>query len=65
MTLADGVLEVRVEDDGVGFDVSRRAGVGHDGLGNMARRMKEAGGTMDLTSAPGQGTCVTFRVPLG
>jgi len=65
MTLADGVLEVRVEDDGVGFDVSRRAGVGHDGLGNMARRMKEAGGTMDLTSAPGQGTCVIFRVPLG
>ena len=64
MRLDGKVLEVRVGDDGVGFDTSRRAGVGHDGLGNMARRMKEAGGTLTITSALGQGTCVTFRVPL-
>jgi signal transduction histidine kinase len=30
----------------------------------MARRMKEAGGTLGIQSAPGQGTCVTFRVSL-
>ncbi len=65
MTLEDETLVVRVEDDGVGFDVSRRAGVGHDGLGNMARRMKEAGGTLTLASEPGHGTSVTLRVPLG
>jgi signal transduction histidine kinase/ligand-binding sensor domain-containing protein len=65
MRLDGDVLEVRVEDDGVGFDPSKSAGVGHDGLGNMARRMKEAGGGMRIDSAPGAGTRVTFRVPLG
>jgi signal transduction histidine kinase/ligand-binding sensor domain-containing protein len=64
MRLDGEVLEVQVEDDGVGFDTTRPAGVGHDGLGNMARRMKEAGGTLGIQSAPGQGTCVTFRVSL-
>jgi len=65
MRIDGGVLEVRVEDDGVGFDASKPAGVGHDGLGNMARRMKEAGGGVSVQSVPGQGTCVIFRVPLG
>ncbi len=64
MRLDGVVLEVRVEDDGVGFDPSACAGVGHDGLGNMARRMREAGGVMTLDSAPGAGTRVLFRVPL-
>lgn len=65
MRLDGGVLEVRVEDDGVGFDASKRMAVGHDGLSNMARRMREAGGSVKVDSVPGQGTCVTFRVPLG
>lgn len=65
MRLDGETLEVRVEDDGVGFDAAVPAGVGHDGLGNMARRMKEAGGAIDIRSVPGAGTCVTFRVPLG
>ncbi len=64
LRLDGDILEARVEDDGVGFDPSQPGGVGHDGLGNMARRMKEAGGTLDIQSAPGRGTCVTFRVPL-
>jgi signal transduction histidine kinase/ligand-binding sensor domain-containing protein len=58
-------LEVHVEDDGVGFDSSKPAGVGHDGLGNMTRRMKEACGSVVFESTSGRGTCVTFRVPLG
>jgi len=64
MRLDGEVLEVQVEDDGIGFDSAVSAGVGHDGLGNMARRMKEAGGTLHIHSAPGQGTLLTFRVPL-
>jgi len=64
LRLDGDILEARVEDDGVGFDPAQPGGVGHDGLGNMARRMKEAGGTLDIQSAPGRGTCVTFRVPL-
>lgn len=65
MRLDGGDLEVRVEDDGIGFDTAQRAGVGHDGMGNMTRRMREAGGTLRIVSAVGHGTCVTFRVPLG
>ncbi len=64
MRVDGDVLEVRVEDDGVGFDVGKGTRVGHDGLGNIARRMKEAGGTVEIQSAPGQGTAVTFRVRL-
>jgi signal transduction histidine kinase/ligand-binding sensor domain-containing protein len=64
MRIDGDVLEVCVEDDGVGFDTSRQAGVGHDGLSNMTRRMREAGGLVRLESAPGKGTHVTFRVPI-
>lgn len=60
----NGVLEAEVEDDGVGFDMEQSVGVGHDGLCNMARRMREAGGEMQVESAPGEGTNITFRVPL-
>ena len=65
MTVDGNTLSVDVTDDGVGFDASQPAGVGHDGLDNMARRMREAGGQMQLMSAPGKGTRITFRVPLG
>ena len=64
MRIEGDILEVRVEDNGAGFDVGQGKAVGHDGLGNMAKRMKEAGGTMDIQSAPGQGTTVTLRVRL-
>jgi len=65
MSIDGDTLEVDVVDDGVGFDTLKPAGVGHDGLGNMTRRMKEAGGNVRVVSAPGKGTRVTFRVPLG
>jgi signal transduction histidine kinase/ligand-binding sensor domain-containing protein len=64
MAVVGRLLEVNVADDGVGFDTSRRTGVGHDGLENMARRMREAGGSIQIVSSPENGTCVTFRVPL-
>ena len=65
MQVAEGdQLTVTVTDDGIGFDPQKRAGVGHDGLGNMARRMREAGGSVDIHSEPGKGTRVVFRVPL-
>lgn len=64
MEIEGDTLTVRVEDDGVGFDVGAATGVGHDGLGNMSRRMHEAGGRVEIVSERGKGTCVTFRVPL-
>jgi signal transduction histidine kinase len=37
---------------------------GADGLGNMRRRLQQLGGRCELTSGLGDGTTVTFTVPL-
>ncbi len=56
---------LRVEDNGVGFDVDRErdASDGHMGLRNMEERMRLLGGTMRVRSAPGDGTRLVFEVP--
>jgi len=53
-------VSVHVEDDGVGFDPDSAAGVG---LAGLRDRAEEVGGTVDVVSAPGEGTRVTVRVP--
>jgi signal transduction histidine kinase len=53
-------VSVHVEDDGVGFDPDSAAGVG---LAGLRDRAAEVGGTVDVVSAPGEGTRVTVRVP--
>jgi signal transduction histidine kinase len=59
-------LELRVEDDGAGFDPESRAGPGegHLGLTVMRQRAEDAGGSLELHSTPGAGTVVTLRIPL-
>jgi len=61
MRLDGVVLEVRVEDDGVGFDPAqlRPGGMGLDGLRERAARL---GATLDLESTPGRGTRITVRL---
>ncbi|MEW2549380.1 GAF domain-containing sensor histidine kinase [Streptomyces sp. NPDC047002] len=61
---AGAVLHVR--DDGRGFEPSavRRAGR-HLGLVSMRDRASGVGGTLTVTSAPGQGTTITMEVPGG
>jgi signal transduction histidine kinase len=54
-------VSVHVEDDGVGFDPYDAPGVG---LAGLRDRAEEVGGTVDVVSAPGQGTRVTVRVPV-
>jgi signal transduction histidine kinase len=36
----------------------------HLGLDALHERVRAVGGTASITSAPGQGTCVRFAVPL-
>ena len=64
----DGQAELRVRDDGAGFDPGAIPRAGSEGpgaglgLGGMAERARLVGGELDVRSAPGGGTTVTLRV---
>ncbi|MFG6446997.1 ATP-binding protein [Roseateles sp. BYS180W] len=55
-------VEIRVEDDGCGFD-STQAQHGR-GLRGLRRRAQMLGGAVDVQSRPGQGTVVRLLLPL-
>jgi signal transduction histidine kinase len=59
-------LVARVRDHGPGFVPSQvQSGGGrHVGLGLLRERARLAGGALDLTTAPGEGTELTLRLPL-
>jgi PAS domain S-box-containing protein len=63
-----GSIRAEVCDDGLGFDVvdarTRRSAALHLGLDSLHERVRAVNGTASITSAPGQGTCVRFAVPL-
>ena len=61
----DGALEVCVADDGEGFDAERSPQRGSFGLMGMGERARLAGGLLELSSRPGEGTRVVVRLPLG
>ena len=62
-----GTLELRVADDGRGFAprTGNGNGNGHVGLTLMRDLVEQAGGELDVDSAPGEGTVVraTIGVP--
>jgi PAS domain S-box-containing protein len=60
-------LAVVLEDDGVGFDVAggtEGVGGGRLGLLGMHERVRLLGGTVEIESAPGQGTALYLRIPV-
>lgn len=59
----DGGVTIAVTDDGKGFDPAARASAGC-GLANMRERVEAVGGRLELQSAPGAGTTVSFHLPL-
>ena len=62
-----GVARMQIEDDGQGFDESRlaeRAVAGHVGLRTLGELLVDAGGSLTLASAPGEGTQLVATVPL-
>ena len=73
-TADEDTIEIRVIDTGVGMDAedvrrafepyfsTKTAGSGL-GLANARRNVETCGGTLTLTSEPGQGTIVTMRLP--
>jgi PAS domain S-box-containing protein len=60
---------LRVEDDGIGFDVAARLAAAHYekrlGLLGMKERVALLGGTMEIQSRPGQGTKIFIELPCG
>ena len=76
MRIEPGQFEIRVEDNGCGFDVEAivfakvdPAGlmekrIGH-GMKNLQQRLADVGGKCTVRSQPGQGTTVSLTVPLG
>ena len=58
----DGWLEMRVADDGDGFDPA--TALEGMGLNNMRERIRTLGGELTIQSARGQGTTVLARVPV-
>jgi signal transduction histidine kinase len=60
---ANGTLTFTVADDGVGFTVESTAN--GTGLQGMADRLDAIGGALEIRSAPGEGTTILGRVPVG
>jgi signal transduction histidine kinase len=61
LTQINGSLTFEVADDGDGFDPTT-TGYG-TGLQGMTDRLDALGGSLEVRSAPGEGTAVTGRVP--
>jgi signal transduction histidine kinase len=55
--------QLRIEDNGVGFDPAGVVKLGHQGLANTRARASAIGGTALIDSSPGAGTRVVVRVP--
>ena len=64
----DNELQMMIEDDGRGFDVTdalERAGQGESlGLLGMRERVQLLGGKFEIETAPGKGASLTARFPL-
>jgi signal transduction histidine kinase len=58
----DGQFHFEVVDNGRGFDPSMTAS--STGLQNMRDRMHALGGSLDVRSRPGEGTCIGGSIPL-
>lgn len=66
LTIAERILRVRVEDDGVGFRVEQALRKrGSFGLAGMRERVALAGGTFEVESSPGHGVRISITLPVG
>ena len=63
MNWQEASLEVKVTDDGVGFDPSLPTQNGHFGLNNMRERALESGAQLLITSQEGCGAQFALRIP--
>jgi two-component system sensor histidine kinase DegS len=63
--LKEHQITVEISDGGKGFDLEEASALnGHYGLMNMQERARLLDGTLQIRTAPGQGTCVGIIVPV-
>ncbi len=66
LVLNKGVLGVYIEDEGIGFDVEAAFARGtSSGLTGMQERATLLGGQFEIISAPGAGTLLVAKFPVG
>jgi signal transduction histidine kinase len=61
LAASDGLVRLRVRDDGAGFDpvaAGRLVQDGHFGLAGMRERVEMVGGSLRIVSSPGRGTTI-------
>jgi PAS domain S-box-containing protein len=63
MGCGPGGLTLDITDDGVGFDAKGEF-PGHLGLRSMRERASRLGGTLEIASAPEEGTHIRTRIPV-
>jgi signal transduction histidine kinase len=59
---SEGVVELEIVDDGIGFELAEVQGQGGFGLRSMEERVTRLGGQWRVESKPGQGACVRVRL---
>lgn len=67
LTVSTRTLDVAVRDDGAGFDPTIALRIREDGgqgLSGLRDRAESIGGTLDIETAPDQGTTLRLRLPL-
>jgi signal transduction histidine kinase len=62
LTLQESGFLLEIYDDGVGLPGTSPEAAG-DGLFNLRERLAASGGACDISSVPGRGTVVAFRLP--
>ena len=60
----DGGIELRVVDDGCGFEAAETLKAGGLGLVSMQERVRPLGGRLEISSRPGTGTEIVAFVPV-
>ena len=58
------MLQLTIEDNGIGFDPTGVVKLGHQGLANTRERAAAIGGAVSIDSSPGAGTRVVVRAPV-
>ncbi|RKD22095.1 histidine kinase [Ammoniphilus oxalaticus] len=64
LTFSPNCVNGEVRDDGIGFEYKKKTGQPSFGIMGMKERMKLLRGEVEIESSPGEGTSVTFTIPL-